>query len=247
LCQHLCTEGGIEGEQVAYLTNAARIANCLLALMQLLSPPDKQTLRSLLNHFRQPDGVKQSIDTDPTGYFTMGEIMGGLQSFAILAGMSGVSFGTGYIAGAAASGEEILPLFGEWGAGFASGVSGGFLTDVYEAASGNKIQPKHAMLYQSGVVSGISVSFLLGMKAPGWAMTEVGPLKWTATAILGLDVYGAVRATGNLVNSYRDNGAWEREDAWNLLSYVPFLGAIKGVNYPPLIVSPDGSQYSGGL
>jgi hypothetical protein len=85
-------------------------------------------------------------------------------------------------------------------------------------------------LYQSGMVSGISVSFLLGLKAPAWAMTKVGPLKWTATGMLGLDVYGAGKATGNLVGSYLDNGKWEREDAWNLLAYVPFVGAIQGVN-----------------
>lgn len=29
-----------------------------------------------------------------------------------------------------ASGEEILGMFDEWGAAFANGVSGGFLTDV---------------------------------------------------------------------------------------------------------------------
>jgi hypothetical protein len=62
LCQHVQTEGGVEGEQVAYLTNAARIANALLSLMQLLSPPDRQTLRSLLQHLRQPDRVKKDIE-----------------------------------------------------------------------------------------------------------------------------------------------------------------------------------------
>jgi hypothetical protein len=62
LCHHLQTEGGIEGEQVAYLTNAARIANAILSLMQILSPPEKLTLRSLVNHLRQPDSVKGSVN-----------------------------------------------------------------------------------------------------------------------------------------------------------------------------------------
>ena len=59
-----------------------------------------------------------------------------------MAAISGVGFGLGYIGGAAAtgaSGEEVLGMFGEWGAGFASGVSGGFLTDVYEYSTGTKI------------------------------------------------------------------------------------------------------------
>nr|WP_322721612.1 polymorphic toxin-type HINT domain-containing protein [Nostoc sp. ChiQUE02]MDZ8234714.1 polymorphic toxin-type HINT domain-containing protein [Nostoc sp. ChiQUE02] len=119
-------------------------------------------------------------------------------------------------------------MFGEWGAGFASGVSGGFLTDVYEFTTGQKIEPKHAMLYNAGNVTGIGVSFLTGMQAATWAKTGVGPLKWVAAVNTGLDVYGAAKATSNLYQSYQDNGKFERKDLWNLLAYVPFAGALLG-------------------
>ncbi|MEH2357644.1 hypothetical protein [Nostoc sp.] len=113
-------------------------------------------------------------------------------TLAAVGGVSGgVGFGVGYIAGAAAngaSGEEILGMFGEWGAGFASGVSGGFLTDVYEFTTGQKIEPKHAMLYNAGNVTGIGVSFLIGMKAATWAKTAVGPLQWVSRIDTALDV-----------------------------------------------------------
>ncbi|MFQ4142114.1 polymorphic toxin-type HINT domain-containing protein [Chlorogloeopsis sp. ULAP02] len=119
-------------------------------------------------------------------------------------------------------------MFGEWGAGFASGVSGGFLTDVYEYTTGKKIEPNHAMLYNAGNVAGIGVSFLVGMKAATWAKTTIGPLKWVSRIDTALDVYGAAQATYNLYQSYQDNGKFEREDAWNLLAYVPFAGSILG-------------------
>ena len=49
-----------------------------------------------------------------------------------------------------------------------------------------------------------------------------------ARADKALDVYGAGKATYDLGASYAENGAFEREDAWNLLSYVPFAGAVLG-------------------
>jgi len=178
--------------------------------------------------------------TDPTGYFTMGDVMGTIgvasQLAAIGGTAGGIGFGTGYIGAAAASGasgEEILGMFGDWGAGFASGVSGGFLTDMYALHSGSKFEPTHGALWSAGAVTGIGVSFLLGMKLPLVAAASTGPLKWVATAGIaadkGFDVYGAATATGNLYNSYQDNGGWEFQDSWNLLAYLPFVGMTKGV------------------
>jgi RHS repeat-associated protein len=92
-------------------------------------------------------------NTHPSGYFTMGDVMGAIGVASQLASIGGtvggIGFGAGYVAGAVAggaSGEEVLGMFGEWGAGFASGVSSGYLTDVYEYSTGNKIEPNHAML-----------------------------------------------------------------------------------------------------
>jgi hypothetical protein len=124
-------------------------------------------------------------------------------------------------------------MVSDFGAGFASGVSGGYLTDVYEYYTGNRIEPLHGLLWNVGNIAGISTAFLLGMKLPAFAATAVGTMRWVAVAGTGLDVglnlYGAATATRNLVNSYQDNGQWEWQDAWNLLSYVPFFGMSRGV------------------
>ncbi|NJM21690.1 MAG: hypothetical protein HC907_24750, partial [Richelia sp. SM1_7_0] len=174
--------------------------------------------------------------SDPTGYFTMGDVLATMDILAKLAATTGVGFGVGYITGSAltgASSEEILQMFGDWGAGFAAGVSGGYLTDVYEHYSGKKVEPKHGMLFNAGTISGVGVSFLIGMKLPTVAATTLGPLKWVAlagTAIdMSFDVYGAAQATQNLYQSYQEDGKWEAKDAWNLLSYVPFVGMFLGI------------------
>ncbi len=175
-------------------------------------------------------------NTDPSGYFTMGDVSATLSVLSTLAASGGVGFGVGYIGTAAAtgaSGEQILGLFGEWGAGFASGVSGGLLTDIYEASSGQKIEPKHSALFNAGNITGIGVSFLVGLKAATWASTAIGSLKWIGVSIgaveTGLNVYGAGKATKNLNDSYQDNGKFEFEDTLNLLAYVPFAGSLLGI------------------
>jgi hypothetical protein len=71
------------------------------------------------------------------------------------------------------------------------------------------------------------------MKLPMLVATKVGPMQWAAVAGMvaqtGFDVYGAAAATGNLYQSYQENGGWELHDSWNLLAYVPFIGMIGGI------------------
>jgi hypothetical protein len=104
---------------------------------------------------------------------------------------------------------------------------------MYALHSGSKFEATHGALWSAGTVTGIGVSFLLGMKLPLLVATKVGPLRWAAAAGMvadtGFDVYGAATATGNLYQSYQDNGAWEIQDSWNLLSYLPVVGMTKGV------------------
>ena len=111
-------------------------------------------------------------------------------------------------------------------------MSGGYFTDMYEFYGGKKIEPKHGMLWNAGTVSGISVLFLLGMSLPTLATTAVGSMKWIALAGVGADIglsgYGVVKATQNLSDSYQDNGRFELQDSWNLLSYLPLMGLVAG-------------------
>jgi hypothetical protein len=112
-------------------------------------------------------------------------------------------------------------------------VSGGILTDIHEATSGQKVEPKYSVLFNAGNITGISVSFLVGLRAATWASTAIGSLKWIGVGIgaveTGISVYGAGKATNNLYQSYQDNGKFEIEDTWNLLAFIPFAGSLLGV------------------
>ncbi|NEQ97762.1 MAG: RHS famlily protein, partial [Cyanothece sp. SIO2G6] len=174
--------------------------------------------------------------TDPTGYFTLNDAVAAVTIASQLAIVGSTSFGAGYVLGGYLSGadaDEMLNMVGDFGAGFAKGVSGGYLTDVYEAHTGNIIEPDHHALANAGMVAGLGTSMLIGMKLPVFAATAVGPLKWVAVAGVGtdlaFDIYGAASATQNLVQSYRDDGDWEWQDSFNLLSYLPFIGAMGGI------------------
>jgi hypothetical protein len=108
-------------------------------------------------------------------------------------------------------------------------VSGRILTDIHEAASGQKVEPRYSVLFNAGNITGISVSFLVGLRAATWASTSISRLKWVAGIELGLNSYQAIKSTKNLYQSYQDNGKFEIEDTWNLLAFIPFAGSLLGV------------------
>nr|WP_275994431.1 polymorphic toxin-type HINT domain-containing protein [Argonema antarcticum] len=172
------------------------------------------------------------VNTDPTGYFTLGDVLNTITTASQLALIGSTSFAGGYMTVGILSGAnagDVLQMFSDFAGGFASGISGGYLTNVYESYSGHPVEPRHGVLWGAGNIAGISSSFLIGMKLPSYMATTVSPtLRWMAVGATGLstgfDVYGAAQATQNLYQSYQDNGRWEWQDAWNLLNYVPFVG-----------------------
>jgi large repetitive protein len=168
--------------------------------------------------------------TDPTGYMTTLQELGATIAIAAQLGLVGsVGFGTGYIIGGATQGRDVLEMFGDFGAGFATGVSGGMITETYEAWSGQPVEPKDGFLSNAGMIAGISASILTGTRFASWASTAVGALKWVGVAglatDLGVDLYGVGRTTQNVYFAARDG--WQWEDNLTLLGYVPF--ALRGV------------------
>jgi RHS repeat-associated protein len=171
--------------------------------------------------------------TDPSGYFSIGEIAATLSMLAIRVSLnfSVVMIGAGILAGADA--DDIRTMFSDYGAGFADGVSGGYLPDLYNYYTGQKVEPRFGALYRAGQAAGVGVSILTGMRFAYMATTAIGAMKWVGivgfATDLAMDLYGAATGSRNLYNSWQEDGKLEIEDSWNLLSYLPFLGAIKGV------------------
>ena len=168
--------------------------------------------------------------TDPSGYMTWGEVSAAITIAAQLSLISSVGFGTGYIIGGAITGRDVSEMFGDFSTGFANGISGGMITETYEAWSGRPVQPKDGILSNVGMIAGVSASILTGTRFATWATTAVGSLKWVGIAGLatntGFDLYGAGRTTQN--SYYAAQDGWQWEDNLNLLGYVPF--ALKGIS-----------------
>jgi hypothetical protein len=101
---------------------------------------------------------------------------------------------------------------------------------VYEAWSGQEVKPHHEILFNVGNITGTAASILVGMKATTWAMSSVGPLRWTGVVGFGLsegfDLYGFARTTQNIYEAAQDG--WQWSDNTNLLGYTPF--ALKGAS-----------------
>jgi Pretoxin HINT domain len=124
----------------------------------------------------------------------------------------------------------VIPLFGDFAAGFASGFSGGMINEVYENYSGKAIEPQDGILHNTGWIAGLSASILSGAKFATWAKTGVGAYRWAGiagtTADVFSEVYGYARTTQNVYYAAKDG--WQWEDNWNLLGYVPL--AVRGAS-----------------
>jgi RHS repeat-associated protein len=180
--------------------------------------------------------------TDPAGYSpTMAELGAALSIMGELAAAGAIGIGggggLGLLGSAAldgASATQLLSMVGDWGAGFANSVSGGFLSQLRNANSGEVIEPHYGAMYNLGGLTGTGVMMLVGMKTPGYATTTVGPTRWLSVGVAGVEAFGAGFGAGtgtyNLYQSWEQDGKWEWQDAFNLINFVglaAFSGGIR--------------------
>jgi RHS repeat-associated protein len=180
--------------------------------------------------------------TDPSGYFSLAEINVGqiIQNTLQLtgAGLAGVGIGGGLgLLGSAAldgaSAEQLISMVGDWGAGFASGASGGFLSDLRNAWTGEVVEPRYEAMYNLGNVAGTGVMMLVGLKTPSYATTTVGATRWLSVGVAGIEAFGAGYGAGtgvrNLYQSWQEDGKWEWKDAFNLINFLGLASFSVGI------------------
>lgn len=170
-------------------------------------------------------------NTDPTGYFTLSEVVTGISFGAILVS---VSSSLGYVGGQYAnggsiSGDEALVMFDQWVAGYAHGVEGGITTAIRREDYGEVQEGDHGFLWNMGNLAGISTSFILGFKLPAALAGQMGATKWGTTFATGIaaagEGYGIYEAGMGLAD-----GQWDYTDVFNLLSLAPYAEiAVAGV------------------
>ncbi|MEC4895834.1 MAG: RHS repeat-associated core domain-containing protein [Oscillatoria sp. PMC 1051.18] len=162
--------------------------------------------------------------TDPTGYFSLGEVMTTISLIGIGASIwSSVGYvGYQYLNGSI-SDEEVYGLYGQWAVGFADGASGGISTDVWSGLTGEVVTPENNFLWRMGMLAGVSTSMLIGLKVPISYTAKISQASWLATWQVVTEGYGAGKAIAGLAD-----GEWEWNDVWNTLSLLPIASAMLG-------------------
>jgi large repetitive protein len=159
-------------------------------------------------------------NTDPTGYFTLGEVVTTISLIGIASSI--VASDIYLYTSDEVNADNVYELYGQWAIGYAQGVSGGIATDAWSAATGQAVKPKNDFLWQMGFLAGTSSLFIAGFAKPVSIATHIGLQTWTS--IVGL--YGASKGAAGLAR-----GEW---NVWNLLSLggfaFPILGAVKGIS-----------------
>jgi RHS repeat-associated protein len=155
--------------------------------------------------------------TDPTGYFSLGELGAAV---AVAGVLSSFAWSTAYIiSDETVMEEDVYGLYGQWGMGFAQGISGGLITDIYSSITGETIKPQNDFMWQMGFMAGASLLFGAGFAVGARVTTSVGLASWVALT----DGYAAGKGIIGL-----SDGKWEQNDVWNLLSLLPIAGPLLG-------------------
>jgi RHS repeat-associated protein len=155
--------------------------------------------------------------TDPTGYFSMGELGAAV---AVAGVLSSFAWSTAYIiSDENVMAEDVYGLYGQWGMGFAQGISGGLITDIYSSLTGETLKPQNDFMWQMGFMAGASLLFGAGFAVGARVTTNVGLASWVALT----DGYAAGKGIIGL-----SDGKWEQNDVWNLLSLLPIAGPLLG-------------------
>jgi RHS repeat-associated protein len=118
-------------------------------------------------------------NTDPTGYFSMGEVGATLGLASILASLSwsGAYLAGEYLAGEGPALEELPNLADQWVAGFANIVTFGGSTYIRNKYIGGVATEHHSgFFWNMGQLAGIGTSFLVGAAAPARLSFRMGLL-----------------------------------------------------------------------
>jgi len=166
-------------------------------------------------------------NTDPSGYFTIGELLEGIAITGILVSLGGSAgyVGASYLTGAASSPEDLLNFADQWVAGFAHAVSFGQSTRYRNWAYGEVANQNHqGFLWNMGMLSGISVTMLFGARVPQSFAFEMGTAQWLAVAHTAGSTFTAAYDAGSRV---RDKGlsGLEWQDSFLLLPFIPYAAS----------------------
>ncbi|MFB8796559.1 MAG: RHS repeat-associated core domain-containing protein [Microcoleus sp.] len=158
------------------------------------------------------------VNTDPSGYFSIGELLGTLAGYSVLAGLS---YTTGSAVGTVAGGGSAWDAVAKYDQFFAGltdaltfGISSHLRTSIYgETATSNH----KGIFFNLGRLGGAIASMWIG--ANGTTFAEFSTASWLPRAALGYDLFGAgLGMAQSTINVAKGQATW-----WDILPFLPAL------------------------
>lgn len=166
--------------------------------------------------------------TDPTGYFSVGDVFAAIGIAGILASIGGsVGYvGGQYLTGNGPDGEELLNMADQWVAGFANAVTFGATTYIRSSWYGETVTQNHSgLLWNMGQLAGLGSSLLIGGASPHAVKFSMSGTEWFATAHAVSGTAVSAWETG----THTREGRLEWTDTFTLLPLVPYAASSQGV------------------
>jgi RHS repeat-associated protein len=158
------------------------------------------------------------VNTDPSGYMTIGELLSTIATHTVLAGLS---FTTGSAVGTVAGGGSIgdaVGLYDQFFAGMLDALSFGYSTKARELAYKDQALKHSGIYFNLGRFSGVIAGAWIGSLAATFKTLASAP--WWARAALGYDLFGAGVGVHEIL---KDGATWS-----DVVSFIPLLLGVFG-------------------
>ena|GEM_PF-1727648 len=165
------------------------------------------------------------VNTDPSGYFSLGQITATLALHTTLAGLSFTTGAAGAVLATGGSFGDAAALYDQFFAGMLDSLTFGISTTLRRKAYGaTAIQNHRGLFFNLGRLGGAAASMAIG--AFGTTFAKFSSAPWWARAALGYDIFGATLGIGqSIINIAKGQATW-----WDIINFLPFLTWLN-INY----------------
>lgn len=165
------------------------------------------------------------VNTDPTGYFSLGQIAATLALHSTLAGLSFTTGAAGAVLAGGGSFSDAVALYDQFFAGMLDSLTFGISTFARrQAYKETAVRNHRGLFFNLGRFAGTIAGAWIG--SLGTTFAAFSKASWVGKAALGYDLFGVgAGVTQSLVNYINKESTW-----LDILAFVPFLTWL-GVNY----------------
>ncbi|XHL99163.1 MAG: putative Ig domain-containing protein [Microcoleus anatoxicus] len=161
------------------------------------------------------------VNTDPSGYFSIGELLGTMAGYSVLAGLSYTTVSAvGTVAGGGSVWDAVAK-YDQFFAGLADAITFGISTEARRLIYGDTATKNHqGIFFNLGRLGGAVASMWMGANSATFGEFRSAP--WWARAALGYDLFGAgIGMAQSTINGMEGRATW-----WDALAFLPLLAGV---------------------